>query len=178
MTFSHRCSPAQWGVRVTRVEIQEIKPFSDILTSMEKQLAADRDKRALVLKSEGEREARENNAAAEANAQVQQATAEAEATVLQAKAEAESTQLRAAADAEAIRLRGEATRDALLAVQSCVGQAGALQLEALRQYTDANAALAVSPNTKTFVLPRGDEWLSRIGLAVDMAGQPKKGQGN
>ena len=45
---------------------------------------------------------------------------------------------------------------------------GAAKLETLRQYMKANADLCTSPNTKTVVVPRGDEWLTKIGLGMSM----------
>ena len=169
----------EWGIQVTRVEIKEIAPNRDILYSMEKVMAAEREKRALVLKSEGERLARVNSAAAQADADVQSAQADKQATILKAEAaaracaltaEAEAVAIRAiaAAKADAVRLQAEATKDGLLDITLALGSPeAALRYEALRQYTEGTAALASSPNTKTLVLPRGDEWLSRVGIALE-----------
>ena len=88
-----------WGVRVTRVEIQEITPNKDILRSMEQVMAAERDKRANVLRSEGERLSLANAAAANADAAIQAAKADKTATVLAAEAAATAQTLRAEAEA-------------------------------------------------------------------------------
>lgn len=171
-----------WGIQVTRVEIKEIAPNKDILHSMEQVMSAERQKRALVLKSEGERLARVNNAAAQADAAVQAAVAEKKATVLAAEAAAEARTLAAdaearaivllgAAEANAARLRSTAARDGLALVAEALGgrPEDALRYEALRQYSEATAKLSASPNAKTLVLPRGDEWLSRLGLALEIS---------
>ena len=149
-----------WGVRVTRAEIQEITPRAEILASMEKQLAAEREKRVTVLKAEGERLAAENRARADANARVTAAEAATEATVLAAQAAAKSTVLRADADAAAAETKAAAARRALCALRDELGADGAMRVEALRLYSEANAELASSANAKTLVLPRGDEWLA------------------
>jgi hypothetical protein len=74
----------------------------------------------------------------------------------------------AAANADAVRLQAGATKDGLLDITLALGSPeAALRYEALRQYTEGTAALASSPNTKTLVLPRGDEWLSRVGIALE-----------
>lgn len=168
-----------WGIQVTRVEINEIAPNPDILLSMEKVMAAEREKRAVVLRSEGERSARVNSAAAQADAAVQEAQAEKQATILKAEAEASARALLAEAEAIAIRavagakadatrLQAEATKDGLLSIAQALGNPeSALRYEALRQYMEGTAALASSPNAKTIVLPRGDEWLARIGIALE-----------
>ena len=116
-----------WGVRVTRVEIQEITPNKDILRSMEQVMAAERDKRANVLRSEGERLSLANAAAANADAAIQAAKADKTATILAAEAAATAQALRAEAEAgalvttataqaEATRLGGEATQVALVSI--------------------------------------------------------------
>lgn len=168
-----------WGIEVTRVEIKEIAPNPEILYSMEKVMAAEREKRALVLKSEGERSARVNSAAAQADAAVQEAQADKQATILKAEADARARALSAEAEAIAIRtvagakadaarLQADATRDGLLSIAAALGNPeSALRYEALRQYTEGTATLASSPNTKTIVLPRGDEWLARVGVALE-----------
>ena len=163
-----------WGVRVTRVEIQEIAPRAEIMRSMEMQLAAERQKRATILQAEGERLARENSAAAEADARVRAAEAERTATVLAAEAAAAATKLRADADADAFAKQRDAARRALCALRDELGAAEAMRLEALRLYSEANARLASSKNAKTLVVPRGDEWLARLGvvLGADDAATP------
>ncbi len=80
----------KWGVRVNRVELQEVNPPTDIRVAMEKQMRAERDKRALILEAEGKKRAAILNAEGVKEAKVTQAKGEAEARILLAKAEAEA----------------------------------------------------------------------------------------
>ena len=69
----------KWGVKVNRVELQDINPPRDIRDAMEKQMRAERDKRAQILNAEGERQAQVLHAKAEAEAKLLTAEAEAQA---------------------------------------------------------------------------------------------------
>ena len=91
----------QWGLVVTRVEVRDILPDQSIKLALEKQMTAERVKRADILESEGKRDAAVNVAGGNAQAAVVQAKAEAEATVLAAKAEAEAEVLAAEGRKEA-----------------------------------------------------------------------------
>ena len=164
-----------WGVSVTRVEIKEIAPYPDILESMELVMSAERQKRAAILRSEGERESARNAAAAAADAAVQAAEADKTSVVLKAEADAAAVRLAAEAAADSERARSAAQRDALMLTKEALdGSAeAASRIEMLRQYTEATALLTASPNAKTVVLPRGDEWLAKIGVAMSDAPGPE-----
>src|SRR5690606_33133302 len=92
----------KWGIRVNRVELKAIDPPASIQDSMEKQMRADRDKRAAVLSAEGQRQAAILAAEGEKQAAVLRARGEAEAAVLRAQAEAEAQAMRAKGQADAI----------------------------------------------------------------------------
>jgi len=110
-----------WGIKVMRYEIKNITPPHDVLAAMEKQMRAEREKRALILTSEGQRDAAINNAegekqqvikASEAKKQQQINEAEGEAAAILAIAEATANGIRKVADAmqqpggfEAVQLR-------------------------------------------------------------------------
>ncbi len=110
-----------WGIKVLRYEIKNINPPRDVLAAMEKQMRAEREKRAVILTSEGERDARINEAegekrqvimASEAAKQKQINEAEGEAAAILAVAEATAGGLRKVAEAtqvsggyEAVQLR-------------------------------------------------------------------------
>ena len=89
-----------WGCSIDRVEVQDITPPPDIRDAMEKQMNAERNKRAAILQAEGERQAA-----------VLKAQGEKEAAILQADADRESKIRRAVGEAEAIRKVAEAKAD-------------------------------------------------------------------
>ncbi|MFM7086265.1 MAG: SPFH domain-containing protein [Cyanobium sp.] len=90
-----------WGVKVTRVEMRDIKPSRDVQQAMEKQMTAERERRAAILRSEGERESQVNAARGRAEALVLDARAKQEALLLEADAQARQQTLLAKARAEA-----------------------------------------------------------------------------
>jgi len=92
----------KWGLRVSRVELKAIEPPVSIQDSMEKQMRADRDKRAAILSAEGSKQSAILTAEGERQAAVLKARGEAEATVLRAEADARSQAVRAHGQAEAI----------------------------------------------------------------------------
>jgi len=92
----------KWGIRVGRVELKAIEPPGSIQDSMEKQMRADRDKRAAILSAEGSKQSAILTAEGERQAAVLKARGESEATVLRAEAEAKAQAVRARGQAEAI----------------------------------------------------------------------------
>ncbi|WP_433249737.1 SPFH domain-containing protein [Streptosporangium sp. CA-135522] len=92
----------EWGVRVNRVELKSIDPPASIQDSMERQMRADRDKRAAVLAAEGHKQAAILTAEGHKHAEVLKARGEAEAVVLRAQADAEAQAMRAKGEADAI----------------------------------------------------------------------------
>jgi regulator of protease activity HflC (stomatin/prohibitin superfamily) len=90
-----------WGVKVTRVEMRDIKPSARVQDAMEQQMTAEREKRAAILRSEGEREAQVNAAKGRAEALVLDAKAKQEALLLEAEAQAKQQVLLAQARAAA-----------------------------------------------------------------------------
>src|SRR5215831_13046518 len=92
----------KWGLRVSRVELKAIEPPSSIQDSMEKQMRADRDKRAAILSAEGAKQSAILTAEGEKTAAVLRARGEAEAAVVRAEADATAQATRARGEAEAI----------------------------------------------------------------------------
>ena len=88
-----------WGVKVTRVEMRDIKPSIGVQQAMEQQMTAEREKRAAILRSEGERESQVNAARGRAEALVLDAKAKQEALLLEADAQAKQQLLLAQARA-------------------------------------------------------------------------------
>jgi len=92
----------RWGLRVSRVELKAIEPPASIQDSMEKQMRADRDKRAVILSAEGAKQSAILTAEGARQAAVLRARGEAEATVVRADAEATAQATRARGQAQAI----------------------------------------------------------------------------
>ena len=92
----------RWGLRVSRVELKAIEPPASIQGSMEKQMRADRDKRAAILSAEGAKQSAILTAEGERQAAVLRARGEAEAAVVRADADATAQATRARGEAQAI----------------------------------------------------------------------------
>ncbi len=97
-----------WGIQVLRYEIKDINPPRSVLDAMERQMKAEREKRATILESEGRRQSQINVAEGEKQAVVLAAQADKEQQILRAEGEARAIIAVAEAKAEAIRTVGEA----------------------------------------------------------------------
>jgi regulator of protease activity HflC (stomatin/prohibitin superfamily) len=145
-----------WGVKVLRYEIKNINPPQDVLSAMEKQMRAEREKRAVILTSEGERDAQINNA----EGGKQRVIKESEAEKLRQINEAEG-------QAAAILAVANATAEGLRAVALSLNQEGgdaAMQLRVAEQYVEQFGKLAKAGNT--FVVPTN---LADIGSVIALA---------
>ena len=154
-----------WGVKVLRYEIKNINPPQDVLHAMEKQMRAEREKRAVILTSEGERDAKIN----EAEGEKQQVIKASEATKMQQINEADG-------EAHAITAVATATAEGLLKVAASMtteGGAEAMQLRVAEQYIGEFGNLAKAGNT--FVVPANlSDLTSMMALATDIV----KGKGS
>ncbi len=153
-----------WGVKVLRYEIKNINPPQDVLSAMEKQMRAEREKRAVILTSEGERDAQINQAEGEK----QRVIKESEAVKTQQINEAEG-------EAQAILAVATATAEGLRRVAASVvaeGGAEAMQLRIAEQYVAQLGNLAKAGNT--FVVPANlADLTSMMALATDIAKRPR-----
>ncbi len=136
-----------WGIKVLRYEIKNITPPQDVLAAMEKQMRAEREKRAVILTSEGQRDAAINNAegekqqvikASEATKQQQINEAEGQAAAILAVAEATAEGIRKVADA--IRTPGGFEAVQLRVAEQYIGQFGAIAKQSTTLVLPTNAA--------------------------------------
>jgi len=131
----------KWGVKVNRVELQDILPPADIRNAMEKQMRAERDKRATVLEAEGQKQAAILEAEGKRQAQITEAEGQKQSEILRADGEAAAIQRVADAEAEAIRAIADAVRSGktdptqyLIAVK---------YIDALRDMVNSNGARVI-----------------------------------
>ncbi len=93
----------KWGVKVNRVELQDIIPPADIQSAMEKQMKAERDRRAAILEAEGEKKSAILKAEGQKEAAINQAEGEKQAAILKAEGVAQARVIEADAEKEAIQ---------------------------------------------------------------------------
>jgi regulator of protease activity HflC (stomatin/prohibitin superfamily) len=128
-----------WGIKVLRYEIKSLTPPEAILRSMQQQITAEREKRALIAKSEGERQQ-----------EINVADGEKQAAVLRSEGEKQAAINRAQGEATAIRVLAEATAAGVRAVAEAIADRGGMEaanLKVAQQYVEAFANLAKVSNT-------------------------------
>jgi regulator of protease activity HflC (stomatin/prohibitin superfamily) len=134
----------KWGVKVNRVELQDINPPLAIRDAMEKQMRAERDRRATILEAEGEKRSQILTSEGQRESDIQRAEGQKQAAILEADGIAQARIRVAEAEAEAIRMVSEAVKAyAGDPVQYLIAQK---YLETLNQMTSGN-------DTKTVFLP-------------------------
>jgi regulator of protease activity HflC (stomatin/prohibitin superfamily) len=156
---------AAWGVKVLRYEIKNINPPTDILHAMEKQMRAEREKRAVVLTSEGERDAKINQAEGEKQRVIKESEANRQLQINQAEGQSAAILAVATATAEGLRRVGEAL--------SGRGGMEAMQLRVAEEYVKQFGTLA-SEAQSTLIVPAN---LSDIASMISMATTVIKQQG-
>ncbi len=145
-----------WGVKVLRYEIKNITPPKDVLAAMEKQMRAEREKRAVILTSEGERDAAINQAEGEKQQVIKASEAKKQQQINEAEGAAAAITAIAGATADGLRKVAEATQ--------IPGGYEAVQLRVAEQYITKFGELAKASNT--LVLPAN---VSDVGSMLTLA---------
>ena len=129
-----------WGVKITRVELKDIRPPADIVNAMTRQMKAEREKRASILESEGMRQS-----------EILRAEGEKQARILQAEGMKEA----AFRDAEARERAAQAEANATKSVSDAIegGSVQAINYFIAQKYVEAIGMFATSPNAKTILFP-------------------------
>ena len=128
-----------WGIKVLRYEIKSLTPPESILRSMQAQITAEREKRAVIAKSEGQRQQ-----------EINVADGSRQAAILASEGQKQAQINKAQGEAAAIQLVAEATANGVRAVAAAIGEPGGLSaanLKVAQQYIDAFANLAKTSNT-------------------------------
>jgi regulator of protease activity HflC (stomatin/prohibitin superfamily) len=155
-----------WGVKITRVELKDIRPPRDIVDAMTRQMKAEREKRAAILESEGMRASEILRAEGEKQANILQAEGLREA----AFREAEARERAAEAEAKATTLVSDAIAG---------GNAQAINYFVAQKYVEALAGFARSPNAKTILFPvEATQLIGTLGGIGELARELTGGDGS
>jgi regulator of protease activity HflC (stomatin/prohibitin superfamily) len=151
----------KWGVKVTRVDVKNINPPEDVRITMEKQMTAERNRRALVLQAEGDRQASITRAEGEKQAAVTRAEGEKQASIL------------AAEGAAAARLRNaEAESEAISRIAHAIPGGDPGQYLITMRYIESLRDMTRTTNSKVIFMPvETSSMLSSIGAIKEVLSQ-------
>jgi regulator of protease activity HflC (stomatin/prohibitin superfamily) len=153
-----------WGVKVLRYEIRNINPPADVLQAMEKQMRAEREKRAVILTSEGERDAKINQAEGDKQRVIKDSEARKQQQINEAEGEAAAIEAVAIATAEGLRQVASALREP--------GGPDAMQLRIAEEYVSEFGKIAKAGNT--LIVPAN---LADISSMIALATNIGRGNG-
>lgn len=157
----------KWGVKITRVEVRNINPPEEVRFTMEKQMTAERNRRATVLQAEGEKQAAITKAEGEKQSAITRAEGDKQMQILRAEGAAEARMRTASAEATAIRTIGDALQ----------GQGNPAHFLIMGRYIESLRDMAQSQNSKVIFMPmETSNVLSSIGtfkeIFTDTAARP------
>ena len=158
----------KWGVKVTRVDVKNINPPEDVRITMEKQMTAERNRRALVLQAEGDRQAAITRAEGEKQAAVTRAEGEKQSAILQAEGAAQA------------RLRNaEAESEAITHIRQAIGEGDPAQYLITSRYIESLRDMTRTNNAKVIFMPvETSSMLSSIGAIKEVLSSTGKSDEN
>ncbi|ACD52455.1 SPFH/Band 7/PHB domain protein [Clostridium botulinum] len=155
-----------YGIKILSVEIKNIIPPAEIQQAMEKQMRAERDKRAMILQAEGLRQSQIEKAEGEKQSQILKAEAEKEANIRRAEGLKESQLLEAEGKAKAIEQIAIAESEAIRKVNTAIIESGTNETVIALKQVEALKEMALNPANK-LILP--NETLSSLGSIAAIA---------
>lgn len=139
-----------WGVKVLRYEIKDLTPPNEILQAMQRQITAEREKRAVIATSEGKQQEQINLATGDRQSNIQRSEGEMQALVNRSEGERKARINQAEGESEAIRLVAKARADAIVLLGKSISDQGGLEAMNFRlaeQYIQTFSELAQENNT-------------------------------
>lgn len=133
----------KWGVKVTRVDIKNITPPEDVRITMEKQMTAERNRRALILQAEGDKQAAITRAEGEKQAAITRSEGNKQSAILDAEGASQARQISSAAESQAIAQIASAIGDRAQTAQYLITQ----------RYVDSMRDMARTQNSKVIFMP-------------------------
>ena len=144
---------AKWGLRISRVELKAIDPPPSIQQSMEMQMKADREKRAMILTAEGRRESDIKTAEGEKQSRILSAEGEKHAAILAAEAERQATILRAEGERAAKFLEAQGEARAIQKVNAAIKSSGVTPELLAFQYMEKLPKIAEGNGSTMWMIP-------------------------
>ncbi len=150
----------KWGVKITRVELKNINPPEDVRITMEKQMTAERNRRATVLQADGEKQAAITRAEGEKQSAIMRAEGEKQSAILQAQGAAEARLTAATAESESLRRIAEG-----------LPEGSPAQYMIMMKYIESLREMSKSNNAKVIFMPvETSSLLSSIGAFKEVFG--------